>query len=225
MRRYLPILFVLLAGCAAEAAEDDEDVMASEDAISVQCGRANTVTRDGATAGAATTTLNKSCILGKAGESGAAVVTRIEAIVRDTARLGQVTKNDGTRMFSKFTPVGRPTETAAGLAQDVDVSIPTGTKVLGAEIKATARLRFVRKRNADGSYDFTMTNATAIGVLGGTTVRPGNMDLALHIVPGDRGVFLTGESAVKLEDHKDSDRALSQNIGDIFNWLKGQLGR
>ncbi len=222
--------FLALAACSADAQEESvgSDDAALTSFTAAQCKTPNVVTTPKtnasgqAIAGTAKTSLN-GCIVGKANETGASVITRSVAILGDNAKLGAMTDSMDAPMFTKFTPVGPPSgQLATGQTQDVDV-------VLNGDFDPKGRLRFTRKLNADGSYQISIVNITPIKVsilfFPVTGIETGNLKMDSKLTPQANAITVVGTSEVALEQNQEQAAQSSKLVSDVFAWLTEELAR
>jgi len=225
----LPLLFFLVAvpACGDLDADDDaDDPFASTEAAlttftAAQCN-SPTVTTQLPALGVARTSLN-GCLLSRApNESGAAMMTRASTLLGDTPRFGTLKRDDGERVFSRFTPLA-PTgslTSSTGLVQDIDVR-------LNMPFSPSARLRVTRKRNTDGSYGIVITNVTpfraTIAFIPVTVVKVNNFALDVRLRPEANGLGVRGTSQITLEHEKQEAANASALVRQLLDWLKGEL--
>ena len=228
MKRFLALVpFLALVACAGntadEAAGADEAALTSLNAAS--CATPNAVTgplknaAGQAVAGGAITTL-KGCIVGKAGETGAATMTRAAAILNDTQKFSTLTDDMNKPVFSKFTPRALSGTPATGTTQEVDVN-------LAGDFTPAGRLLVKRKMNADGTYDATITNSTdfkaTILFFPVTALKAGDLKLTVKFRPEANGISAEGQSSVILQQQQDQAPENSQLVANLFTWLQTQL--
>lgn len=230
MRRLLPILPVALLaiGCASSTEENgaSDEALSSTTLTAAGCKTPAVTTKaesgsNGPIAGSALTTLN-GCIVGKTGETGTQTSARLATILNDTNRIGQVVGEDGSKVFSSFSP-HTPTGTlATGLVQDVDVS-------LNGFGSPSATLRVTRKVAADGSYSVHIVNITAfkasVFFVPVTAIDPNNLTLDVQSSPAANGITVIGTGAVILDVQQDQASQASTIVGDLFSWLTGELNK
>jgi hypothetical protein len=169
-------------------------------------------------AGTGKTTL-EGCILGHTGETGAALVTRLEALLSDTSKFSTVENTPGHRLFSEFTPGAASGSIATGLVQDVDIT-------LNEQYSPKTRLRLTRKRTTDGGVNITITNVTALTAqvfFGVTVVNPNNLSVTLTFLPEANGVTAAGSSQVKMEQGQDHAAEVSGLVTSLFGWVSDQV--
>lgn len=222
----LPVLGLSLAACSFDG--DREDVASTDAQLTAsQCRTPSTTTvpmKDASGQpidGTARTTLN-GCVLGNAGETGAAVITRAAALLNNSAKLGTVTNADGDRLFSDFTPgaTSGSLTSSGGLVQDVDAT-------LNVDYSPKTRLRITRKSKADGSYSLSIVNITpvnvTVGVFSVDVVKTGNLTFSATLKPESNGITVAGASDIRLEEAQERAAELSKMVRDVFTWLTKQL--
>lgn len=227
---YIFPAFLALAACSADV--QDENVGSNDAALTsftaAQCQTPNVATQPKKDAsgqeipGTAKTTLS-GCIVGKANETGAGVITRSVALLGNNAKLGAMTDGNDQPMFTEFTPVGPPSgQLATGQTQDVDV-------VLNGDFDPKGRLRFTRKLNADGTYNISIVNITPIKVailfFPVTGIETGNLKMDSKLTPQANGITVVGTSEVQLEQNQEQAAQSSTLVSDVFAWLTEELAR
>jgi hypothetical protein len=219
------IAAVATLGCAAssdDAGESSEAALTPLDPA--QC--ASPTTSEGpltdssghAIAGSGKTTL-EGCVAGHTGETGAALVTRMSTLLSDATKFATIEDSPGHRLFSTFTPGASTGTLATGLVTDADVA-------LNEQYSPTMRLRFTRKKTADGGISITMTNITALVanvVFQVTVVKPNNLSVALTFHPQADGVTASGSSQITMEQGQDHAAEASGLVKTLFGWVSDQL--
>jgi hypothetical protein len=226
------LVTLALTAPACGPADDSDDVETSSEALTTftaqQC-RAPAVTTapllNASTRrpidGTARTTLD-GCVLGRPNETGAVMTTRSTTLLGDTARFGALKQDDGTPVFSRFTPLA-PTgsiSSPSGQIQDIDVR-------LNMSFSPSARLRVTRRQNADGSYSLSIANITpfraTIAFFPVTVVKANNLTLEAHLRPEANGIGVRGTSQITLEHEKQQAANASVLVQNVFDWLTTEL--
>jgi hypothetical protein len=168
--------------------------------------------------GSSKTTLS-GCITGRSGETGAALATRVGTLVSNTALFGTVEDTPGHRLFSAFTPGQATGSLSSGLVQEVDVT-------LNEQYSPVTRLRFTRKKAADGSITLDIVNVTALTVnvvFQVTVVDANNLSIALTYHPQANGVSVSGACQVVMDQGGDHAAEMSGLVKAVFGWTSDQL--
>lgn len=228
MKRFLALVpFLALVACAGNSADDGS---AADDADLTSLNAATCATPKAVTgplknaagqaiAGGAITTL-KGCIVGKAGETGAATMTRATTILNDTRKFSTLTDAMNKPVFSSFAPRALSGTPATGTTQEVDVS-------LAGNFTPSGRLLVKRKLNADGTYDATITNSTdftaTIFFFPVTALKAGDLKLSVKFRTETNGISADGQSSVVLQQQQDLAPENSLLVANLFTWLQTQL--
>jgi hypothetical protein len=211
-------------GCAAGSDDTTDSTEAALTTLApAQC--ATPTTTEGplkdssgqAIAGSGKTTLD-GCIVGHADETGAALVTRLGTLLSDTARFGTVEDSPGHALFSRFTPGAATGSLAAGLVQDVDVT-------LNEQYNPATKLRFTRKKTADGGISISIVNVTALVAnvfFGVTVIQPNNLSVTLTFSPQANGVTAKGSSQVIMDQGQDHAAEVAGLVKSVFGWVSDQ---
>jgi hypothetical protein len=219
----------LALGCASGAPDEAEVGQSGADLTSSQCAQPtiesapHTDSSGRPIDGTAHTTVT-GCILASSGETGAALLGRATALLTDTNSFASVTDPQGQAVFSSFRPQA-PTgslTSPGGLVQDVDVA-------LNMQFNPSTRLRVTRKQAADGSFDVTLTNITAlkatIAIFPVTAVNPGDLSVSVKLGGESNGITVSGAGDVTLQVQKDQANQTGQIVSDLFDWLKTKLAQ
>jgi hypothetical protein len=207
-----------LAGCAADEIVGES----SADLVTFGPGQCNspTVSTQAQGSGSARTTLS-GCVLARQGETGAALVSRAAGVLSDVNRYSTVLDGNGQRLFASFSPHPATGTLATGLVQEVDVT-------LNEQASPTTRLRFTWHQNADGTFDISVVNATAVTAtfLGFhvTAINPGDLSATLKLTPEANGADAVGSSQATLQQGQDHAQEASQLVVSLFDFMKAQLG-
>jgi hypothetical protein len=160
------------------------------------------------------------CILGRDGEAGTAVLGRAAALLGDTNKLGLITDETGSRVFSSFRPHPATGTLATGLVQDIDV-------VLNVQFSPSTRIRVTRRQGADGNLSLAITNVTAlqatVAFFPVTAVNPGDLTLSASAHAETNGISVAGSGQVTLQVQKDQANQSAALVHQVFDWLTQQL--
>lgn len=174
-----------------------------------------------AIAGSAHTTL-AGCIVGAQGETGDAVLTRLTALLGDTARLGTVKDAQGAPVFQVFTPGAKHGTLATSLTQDIDVT-------LAMDHSPYTKLHTAQNRPAGAPYTLSIVNATpvlaAVAFFTVTVVNPGELSLNLEVKVAANGITVTGGSDIVLQQSQEQAASASVLVSDLFRWLATELAK
>lgn len=222
------IALIALGACAS--VEDDggttsTDALTSLTAAQCKTPTVRTTPKTDASgepiAGSAHTTL-AGCIVGSQGETGDAVLTRLAALLGDTARLGTVKNAQGAKVFQSFAPAARHGTLATSLTQDIDVT-------LAIDHTPSTKLHTVQKKPPAGSYSLSISNATAldasVAFFTVTVVKPGDLTLSLDVKAQLNGITVTGASDIVLQQQQDQAASASVLVSDLFRWLTTELAK
>src|SRR5262249_3360956 len=147
--------------------------------------------------GSGKTTL-QGCIVGRSGEIGADLLTRAGTVLSDTSRFAAVEDTPGHRLFSQFTPGAATGTLDTGLVQDVDIA-------LNEQYNPSTRLRFTRKKTADG-LSLKITNVTALVanvLFTVTVVNPNDLSITLTFKAEASDISASGSSQVIMQQGQD----------------------
>ena len=219
----------LVLGCASGDTNEAEVGQSGADLTSSQCAQPaihsspRTDSSGQAIDGTAHTTVS-GCILANSGETGSQLLGRATALLTDTNSFASVTDPQGQAVFSSFRP-GAPSgslTSPGGLVQDVDVA-------LNFQFNPSTRLRVTRKQAADGSFNVSITNITAlkatVAIFPVTAVNPGDLSVSVKLASQSNGITVAGAGDVTLQVEKDQASQTGQLVSDVFDWLKTQLAQ
>jgi hypothetical protein len=219
---------LLVVGCSADVVDDD--VASSEAPLTLTpsgCASPNVTTapkRDAQgrpIAGTAHTTL-KGCVVGRAGEDGDSVIDRVTTLLGNNEKLGAVTDQQGSRLFSRFSPVNSPSGSlSSGQTQNVDIT-------LAADHSPKGQIKITRKAD-DGTYQLSLVNnkpitATAL-FFTVDVIKVGNLTVDIQVKPESNGVSVRGVSDVQLEQAPEQAEQAGAIVRDMFKWLQKELSR
>jgi hypothetical protein len=224
----LSLTALVMTGCATgrdDGTESSEAALTSLTAQQCQAPNVASVPKTDSAGrpidGTAKTTLT-GCIVGKANETGADVISRATALLGDTAKFGGMTDDTGKPLFSKFTARAPSGTLAAGLVQEIDVE-------LNADYSPAGRIRVTRRANSDGSYSLAISNVSAFKatflIFPVEAIRPGNLSLNVTLKPETNGISVNGKTEVQLEQQPEQAAEASQLGTDMFTWLTEELAR
>jgi hypothetical protein len=230
VRRLVPVIAAVAAFAGPGCAGGSDDASSSDSALTLgpqQCrgpsiGSAPRLDASGAPVpGTARTTLS-GCILGRAGETGAALLARAAAIFEDPEKLGSLTTDGGGAFFTKFAPLPPTGTPATALVQDADVQLSWASA-------PTGRLRVTTREAADGTFTLSILNLTALEafVAGdtATVVDPGNLALNMRFKPESNGVTVVGTTELTLLEDLSTATPSSMLVRQVFLWIASELAK
>jgi hypothetical protein len=214
---------LLTLGCTASPDPESDSSAAALMTLAAQCATPRTSegplldSSGHAINGTGKTTL-QGCIVGHTGESGADLLTRAGTLLSNTAKFGTVEDSPGHQLFSQFT-LGAATGTLdTGLVQEADVA-------LNEQYSPSTRLRFTRKKTADG-LTIKITNVTAVvaNVFGTiTVVNPNDLSVTLTFKSEANDISASGSSQITMQQGQDRAAEASGLVTYLFGWTSDQL--
>lgn len=222
---------LLLAGCSADVA-DEEAIGASESQLTTLtaagCASPDVTTvpkrnaQDQPIAGTARTALN-GCVVGRANETGASVLSRAMTLLGNNAELALVRDQNDAKLFDRFQPTGSASGSltaSTGHQQLIDIT-------LAADEAPKGQIRMTRKTNADGTYSLSIVNNKPFKVsvlfFSVDVIKANNLKLDIKLKAEANGIVVTGTSEVQLEQAPEQAEQASQMVRDMFAWLTDEL--